>query len=39
MAKILLVEDDEDLASKVRLALSHHKHLVEWVNDGRTDGE
>lgn len=34
MAKILIIEDDEDLASMVSRALIAERHTVEVVNDG-----
>lgn len=34
MAKIIVVEDDQDVAGQVRLLLSHEHHTVETVHDG-----
>jgi DNA-binding response OmpR family regulator len=36
MAKILLVEDNEDLANTVRTFLMFEHHTVEHINDGQT---
>lgn len=39
MAKILLVEDNEDLANSVRTFLMFEHHTVEHINDGQTASE
>jgi len=36
MAKILIVEDNEELATIVKLELMTQKHTVEWVDNGAT---
>ncbi len=35
MAKILLVEDDENIASTVREWLGNDRHSIEWVDNGK----
>ena len=39
MAKILVVEDNEDLANSVRTYLMFEHHTVEHINDGQTASE
>ncbi len=39
MAKILLVEDNEDLANSVRTFLMFEHHTVEHISDGQTASE
>lgn len=39
MAKILIIEDNEDLANSVRTFLMFEHHTVEHINDGQTGSE